>query len=570
MGQVANLPTNRQIGNLPHGDLSLGESPLLALQIAVAVVAQALLLAPPLSVLLHSPEALPAWMTEIGAQARLAGPLADRGRGRLVFAQIAPEKLVHALGGLALAAGVLAACAVSVPGAVLPPRFPWPAYHVLLAAWTSAAVVLLVAGIFGGWLLGRIDFRVRPPNSNGLGGPSYSGNQSLLPAALVESWVSAFGILAAVLALLHGFYDPLRPWWPAGTVLTAAGIAAATALWRRRTEYVYISSVLINAAGLVIWWTKTADGLPLSRWTAETSVSLLMANVVCLAAGSIIWSLLGRMGRIPDCRLSLRESGTAFAERKATIPPRYCKQAAWFGTALLVLSVIVSATADLSFQQHTPVRAFDWIALASIAVAAAVCLWDRSPRAALQMFYCLGLAAAGMWLWSKGFAPLKFYWAAGGELACFALAAATLGWLLPRLNTVWTALRIPSANEDETQWFSCLQMAVSLVAAGLAVWVSTDVAFNGIEIRFAQFGLAGRAAGQLALIALLGTTIVMAAGCRMDLRVRPPKPDGLGGPSYRAAWQSAAFACGVLLGCCLGWSKIDPRFPPRGCTAALR
>ena len=83
-------------------------------------------------------------------------------------------------------------------------------------------------------------------------------------------------------------------------VLTAAGIAAATALWRRARNTSILSSVLINAAGLVIWWTKTADGLPLSRWTAETSVSLLMANVVCLAAGSIIWSLAGRMGRIPD------------------------------------------------------------------------------------------------------------------------------------------------------------------------------------------------------------------------------------------------------------------------------
>ena len=185
----------------------------------------------------------------------------------------------------------------------------------------------------------------------------------------------------------------------------------------------------------------------------------------------------------------------------------------------------------------------------------------------MQMLYCLGLAAAGMWLWSRGFAPQNYYWTAGGVLAAFTLAAAIAGWLLPSLRSVGTALRIPAAAEDETRWFSHVQALAMLVAAGLAVWISTDASFNEFGTRLGELGPVARTAGPLALLVLLGTTVVMAAVCRMDflaglqnsdeLGCPSYTADGLERPSYRAAWQLAAFACGVLLVSCVRWSLID-------------
>ncbi len=519
-------------------ELSLGESPLLALQILAAVVANGLLLIPPVAAIFLAPQSLPTSMAGIGLAPGWLGLVLTVAAAGWYLSQTLPGNLIHVLGGLLLATGVLAACAVSVPGVVIPYDIQWPAYHALVVAWTAAAAIFLLAGIFGGLLSLWVRVRARAFESASL--------PPLLPANLVDSWLGAFGALAIGLTLLHGFHDPLRPGFPAGAVLAVSGIAAATALWRRRVAYVYTSSVLINAAGILIWWAKVADGIALSKWTAEIPVSFLASNALCLAVGSVLWSLLGRLGGLA------KADGAAHARGLLD----YCIQAAWLGTALVALVVAVGLTGDLS-TSHIQVTPLDWIALLSIAAAAGVCLWQRSPRAALQMFYCLGLAAAGMWLWSNAFAPKKLCWIAGGELACFTLAAAAVGWLLSRSRAAWTALGIPADAEDQDGWFSRVQAFLMLIATGLAVWVSTDASFNGIGMHVAQFELAGRTAGPLALLIVLGTTIVMAATCRTGFPARPPTPDRLGGPSYRAAWQFVAFACGVLLGSCLRWSLMD-------------
>ena len=455
-------------------------------------------------------------------------------RGRL-------SDLVHALGGLLLGAGVLAACAVANSSIALPILQQWRAYHALLAAWTASGAVMLAAGV-----ICRYYFLGRLGNVDGPGGPSYESRNALFGASQVEGWIVAFGVLAVGLALGDAIRELHRPWWPAGAMLALSGIAAATALWRRRVDYVYASSVLISAAGIVIWRAHEPDGLNMSAWLAEIPVSFLMVNVLCLAAGSAVWSFLGR----------LRNFGNTAAANVRS-PLRYCAQAAWLGTALFVIAVALGTFLDLS-APHVAVKPMDWIALASIAAAAGICLWHRSPRPALQMLYCLGLAAAGMWLWSKGFAPRKYYWAAGDVLGCFTLAAAAVGWSLPRLRAVWSALRIPIGEEGDCRWFSHAQALAATTVAALAVWISTDASFNGVSTQLAQYGLAARLAGPLALLVLSGTTIVMAVFCRMDLRVRTESVDGQGSRSYRSAWQFAAFWCSVLFGCCLRWSMMNP------------
>jgi hypothetical protein len=508
-------------------ELSLGTSPLLALQVAVAALGNAALLVAAVFELLVEPQRVPQWMTEYGDMAGWLGLLLTSAAAGWYLHQTLPGNLVHALGGLLLGAGVLAACGTSSTASTLPLLGEWPAYHVLQAAWTAAGAVLLAA-------VGISNLLVRNPRPDGHGGLVYDGRQSLLGESQVEGWIVLCGVLATGLALGDGIREVHRPWWPAGAILAISAIAAVTALWRRKVDYVYASSVLINAAGILIWRAHQPVWLSAAQWMAEIPIAFLMVNVLGLAAGSAIWSVLGR----------LRQFGEIDANAVNHTPPHYCIQAAWLGTTFFAVAVALGTAIDLS-APHAVVKPLDWIALASIAAAAGICLWHRSPRPALQMFYCLGLATTAMWLWSTGFAPQKYSWAAGGMLACYTLSAAVIGWLLPRLRAVWSTLRVPVADEQGGDWFSYVQAVAGLVAAALAIWISTDATFNDVSTRLAEYGLAARMAGPLALLVLLGTAIVMAAACKMVLRAR-------------SAWQMAFFACGLLLGCCLRWSQLSP------------
>jgi hypothetical protein len=499
-------------------DLSVGDSPLLALQIAVAVIGNAVLLVPAVFELLVTPQGLPLWMTEYGNMAGWLGLLLTAAAAGWYLRQTLPGNMVHALGGLLLGAGVLAACAISNTTFAATILQEWRAYHMLMGAWTASGAVLFAAvGVSGAVFL------VRPHKSKYV----------LLGEAQVEGWVVVFGVLATGLAVGDGIRELHRPWWPAGTMLAVSVVAAATALWRRKVDYVYASSVLINAAGIIVWRANEPDGLSISAWIAEIPVAFLMVNVVCLAAGSVIWSFLGRLRRF--------DHGDAVAIRSSGL--RYCVLAAWLGTALFALAVALGTAVDLS-APHATVKPMNWVALASITLAAGICLWHRSARSALQMLYCLGLAAVGMWLWSKGFAPQKYFWAAGSTSACFTLTMAAVAWLLPRLRAVWSAIRIPVAEETDGRWFSYAQAVAATVVAALAVWVSTDTSFNDVTSRLAQYGMAARTAGPIALLVLLGATILMAAACKTDILVR-------------SAWQMTFFACGALLGCCLRWSMMS-------------
>ncbi len=307
-------------------ELRLGDSPLLALQIAVAVLANAALLAPPVFELLVTPQGLPLWMSEVGDRAGWLGLLLTAVAAGWYLQQTLPGNLVHALGGLLLGAGVLAACVIS--NTTIAHQFlgDWRAYHMLLAAWTASGALLLFAGMIAakpGIYHALRKLRNVPPIEQ-----VQPNLKPLLSEQFVEGWIVIFGVLAAGLALGDGIRELHRPWWPAGAMLALSVIAATTALWRRRIDYVYASSVLINAAGIFIWRAKEPDGLGLLAWIAEIPVSFLMVNVLCLAAGSAVWTFLGRLrsfdhagaahirGPIPYCASGLARHGIVRARRR--------------------------------------------------------------------------------------------------------------------------------------------------------------------------------------------------------------------------------------------------------------
>ena len=147
-----------------------------------------------------------------------------------------------------------------------------------------------------------------------------------------------------------------------------------------------------------------------------------------------------------------------------------------------------------------PIERLDWIALAGVVAATAVCLRDRRAHFPLPTLYCLGLSAVGLGLLARQLAPRMFCWSAVDELAGYALAAATIAWFSAREH---------HAERDE-YWFSSLQAAVIAVAGTLALWVTIDFNFDGCHYESLRWWLAGRMAAVPGLLLLLLATIVMA------------------------------------------------------------
>jgi hypothetical protein len=528
-------------------ELTVADSPLLGLQVALPVAASLILLVQPVVWLLGTPGWLPAWMAGLGAA---PGWLA-LGMAAVCAAwylrQTLPGNLLHVLGGLGLGAGVLAACAVATWDPPSTRHSAWLAYHTLVAAWASTCLALLGIAWLGRSLRDRaaISHAGRrgqsPSASSAARGALAEGDRPavcpLFPTALVEFWLALAGALTVGLVLWDGRADPARPWWSVRAVLAVSVVAAMTALWLRRTAWTYVSGLLLNVAGILIWMTWEPRGPGLTAVLAD----LLETNVLALALNSAIWSLLGGI-RIGD------------REAPADDPrlPLFGNQAAQCGTALICLVVGMGAAADLAGWPHLAVTRLDVLALGAIIAAVAVRLWEPSARFGLATLYSLGLAAIGMSLWAGSFPPREFCWAAAFELAGYLLAAAVLGWLLPKPRRLWAVLKLPSAFAGEgpagtdvgtrrsrSTWFPAAQAAVLLAAGSLAAWVSIDFAFD--VTRIARLLPAGRLVGPGAAGLLLAAAVVMAAAC-------------VGG--WRAAWQYAALAAGVLAGSCLGWSLL--------------
>jgi hypothetical protein len=90
---------------------------------------------------------------------------------------------------------------------------------------------------------------------------------------------------------------------------------------------------------------------------------------------------------------------------------------------------------------------------------------------------------------------------------------------------------------------------LAIVPASLAVWMSNDVAFDGIGEGHALLGLVGRNAAWVAALILVGLAILMAWQTHGQLH---------------RAWQFAAMLAGVCCTASFGWSQIDPTALPAG------
>jgi hypothetical protein len=492
-------------------DPAVGESPLLATQVLLPVIGNAALAVLPVVWLVYTPAGLPPWMYELAAPQGWIGLLLTAAVAAWYLRQAQPGSLLHVLGGFAVGAGVLGACCAAsicrpAAAAIHRPAWydSWIAYHVLTTAWAAAGPIVLAIALGG----------------RAMGAKWLRGTRSL-----IGSWTAAIGGLTVAMATLHAFHDPARPWWAAGAILAVGLTAGLVAVVLRKPAQVWFSGLLINLAGTIVWWAYSPSGAPWPDWSLADLAGLAQANVLCLAIGSFVWSLVELL---PRGASNLKFHGQ----------PPFAHQAAQTGAVLLGLVTAAGVAATLLHRRHIPIGRLDWIALAGIVAATAVCLRQRRAHFPLPTLYGLGLSAIGLGLLARQLAPRMFCWSAADELAGYALAVAAIAWKGTR-HAPCDAIH--HAERDEYSWFFALQAMVMAVAGALALGVTVDFKFDGCCYEGLPGWLAGRTAAVPGLFLLLLAAIVMAVIAR---------------GTWRARWQYATLTMGVLLLSGLGWAVL--------------
>ncbi|MCH5375346.1 MAG: hypothetical protein JJ992_15345 [Planctomycetes bacterium] len=225
--------------------------------------------------------------------------------------------------------------------------------------------------------------------------------------------------------------------------------------------------------------------------------------------------------------------------------------------AIGLLGAIAVAGVVQGIQGHRQLnlQPWYWLALAVTGAAVFVSLWDRAARLPLASLYGFALIAIG-WGWiARNNSPGRmFLWGISCDLAGFALVTALAGWSLPRLRRLVSIWRIPDQpSRWSRRWFDRAQLLLIAMTAALSAWISLDFSFDGTGQDVALFGLSGRATGCMAALMLVGASIVMAW-----------QSTG----RWRAVWQYAAMATGIVFTTSVGWARLDAVLYPASGTAA--
>ncbi len=503
-------------------EFSVRSSPLLGLQTALGAMAAVALGVFGASQILLAPDrigpnladlaALPGWIALAAAAAAAAWYLRP----------IAPGDLLHVGVGLGLAAGVLLAAwaAAHGPKLPLPPWLaPWLGYHVLMAAWAGLNALVLAVGI-----LGR---NLRVAGEAGPEAPA-APMHPLLPAISVRHWVTVLGVLTVGLGVIYAHRDPARPWWSLATIGLTAICAGALALWQRQAGYVWLSGLVVNVAASVAW----------AAWGAPNFVSFTGFNVLGLAIGSLLWSLLAfiRPAKVPHLRWAGQE--WPFSHAAAIL-------------GLLALAGLTAAllAADVLEVPHARIDRAAWVGAVGLAAAMIALLCDRTAGFAPLGLHLLAGVAYGMTLDARQLLPLALAYTAAGELAVLVLAGAAVARLVPRLRTLASTLRLPLAGQTLSpvfDWFPAVQAIMTGLCTALAVWVSMDPAFDRIAHDQVP-ALAGRLAGPLALALLVpaGALVAQQASGR-----------------WQRPWQHGTLWLGLLASSGVGWALLSPQLAP--------
>jgi hypothetical protein len=414
---------------------------------------------------------------------------------------------------LSVASLSLSLLAVGSLGAFGAARFGvarWAGLHVLLGSFVLIAWLLLLAR--------RL--------------PKYLQNDEHKPVTrlwasigltFVDDWewdcvlfATAVGAIVVLVALRGPFIDPLGAFWSIGALLATSALAAALNWVSCKRVYLYAAGTLFNAS-VAIWLVKYQSD------QISSGSAFVEANIVALSLASVLWLWLELRAR----RFASKLTSTTAAS--------FHNFAALLSLVAMGTVVAFRLTGDFYGFYQTLYPLLDWLALFSLALLMAACLWDRHAGYAVAGLYLLGLMIAATLLHHLGLAPRRLGWALMIAGAIHALAAAIL-WRARAPVIAWSKrLKIPPRIDPidptvtELKWLSILNSLVIATVMCLAFWV---------DLRFFEWPL--RVMASLAVAAQALTFGVMAEGPR------------------RVNWQRAAvsmFLVGVVF---FGWSWLTP------------
>jgi hypothetical protein len=273
------------------------------------------------------------------------------------------------------------------------------------------------------------------------------------------------------------------------------------------------------------------------RRTRLLNVRVVLEIVVlCLAAVAIL-------ARLSSAASARRLDGDRLSGRLRS----FALVATTLAVELLGLRVGLDLVPAVGGWSYAAPGAVCWAALVATAAAVAAGLRDGSTRPEAGL-YALPWLALSLGQLHRGYAPGRFFiWGAVCEWAGIVLVAGLIAWLYHRFATRarWLG-RAGDSAFPRGDWFQALQAVLAAATAAVTVWIATDFSFDGMGQEVALFGLAGRQAACPAALMLLGAAILMAW-------------QSSGG--WRAGWQYAALAAGVLFTTSVGWARLPAPGP---------
>jgi hypothetical protein len=491
-----------------EGARELRTAPLLAVQVALGLAFNVVLVLMPLAVLFFDPGT------------PLSGELAVIGHvgGWAALALAAAAALVYVGGSLprgrlpVVIAAALAACVLSACLAARWDTGQWLSYHVLLTGWALVGLAVPAAGMA-------------------------SSSRVIGPRA-VTGWAAGVGLAVVALAMRGAWTDPGRPYWSAGVMLSVVLTTGALALWLRRPAFVYVSGLLVNLVGFVVWLA----------WGADTATSFLSTQALCLAVGAAVWSAIDIA---PGTDRRAAEYLVPFSHAAVSL-------------ALVLLGAVVALELAASLGGESASGGFlPWPALIAVVVALVVSLWDERAVLTPAGLYAAGLLAVGLVLAHLPVSPARVAWAACLLLAGYTLLTVAVVRVSPRLTGLRHALRLP--DPPTATWLRLGLLPVQAVVPALALVLSVGVCV-GFESALDRF------AGPLA-VALVGAAAFLLVGAigrvvnpsvsEPDGRCREPSgtvgPPRLGGPT--TALRYMTLLLGILFLTEVGWATLDPGVP---------
>jgi hypothetical protein len=481
--------------------------PLMRVQLATAIAGNLVLLAPMLMRLFVVPEEpLSDGQAQVGDAAGWLALLASAGVVFWHASETAKWLRVHILG--ALAAGIV----LLLASAFNPMGQPWISYHVLVAAGAVHALAFLSAGIVAASprLSEVLLSALSVPREVGEGSHWYAWLVELLPAQAVQAWLHGIGLALAVLGVRGGWTDPERPYWSVAAVMTAAVVAAALAVWSRRQHYVYVSGLLANLAGILVWVARGPD----------TLTGFLVVNAMCLALASFAWTAIELALRQPPLAIELRGKWP-FAHAALV-------------AAISLLGIVAASQMGQGWEGEIPQvdAALAWLALGATAAACALLLWDAKARFVFAGLYATGILAVTLALADMELSPARFWWLIAASLSAYVLGTSGVRSNLPALRDLGQRIAVPERIGGwPVAWFSVAQAVGASVVAVVSIWMV--LAFETLRDRLA---------GPLAAAMLVPAAVLLAGAA----------------DRWQNAVRYAALALGVIAGAELSWALLDP------------